>query len=60
MPSKSWQPSMQSIMFEGKEVLLVSFKKSGFLSGYPKREDDKAKEAGEFKPLLQITPLNRR
>jgi hypothetical protein len=51
---------MQSILFEGQEVLLIPFKKSGFLSGYPKREVDRPKEAGEFKPLLQITPLNRR
>jgi hypothetical protein len=51
---------MQSIMFEGQEILFIPFKKSGFLSGYPKREVNKAQEAGEFKPLLQTTPLNRR
>jgi hypothetical protein len=51
---------MQSIMFEGKEILFISFKKSGFLSGYPKREFNRPKEAEEFKPLLQTQRLSKR
>jgi len=39
-------------LFEGQEILFIPFKKSGFLSGYPQREVDKAQKAGEFKPLL--------
>ena len=31
------QPSMQSILFEGTEILFISFKESGFLSGEPEK-----------------------
>lgn len=32
MPGYGWETPMQSILYEGQEILFIPFKKSGFLS----------------------------